>query len=90
MSYLVGSRNVSGNGTKKIAAFIGHSSDGSEVYICSNLIESGFRMGQPENSDGKWFTLDEAGHVIHKNQQKLLTLYTEFYYNNLNNNNDLK
>ena len=73
--YLEGSRELKGAGVKKIAAFVASSTDGSEAYISSNLIESGFRRGQPENSGGKWMTVSEAEGCIHKNQAKLLALY---------------
>lgn len=72
--YLEGSADI--NGGKKIHAFIG-TGDGSERFIHSNLITEGFRVGQPENSCGRYFPLDEAALVVHKNQAKLLQLYKD-------------
>lgn len=65
-------------GGKKIHAFLCEG-DGTEVYVGSNLIESGFRAGQPENCAGRYMTIDEAKRRVHKNQLKLIELYDNFY-----------
>ncbi len=73
LRYLNGSAGVK-NG-KKIHAFVGFGS-GSETFISSNLIPEGsFRGGLPENSGGRYFTIEEALKVVHKNQLSLLQLY---------------
>ncbi len=71
LTYLDGCTAVKG---KKIHTFICEG-DGTEQYVKSNLIESGFRAGQPENSAGRYLTLDEAGRLVHKNQKQLFELY---------------
>ncbi|CAM9400630.1 unnamed protein product, partial [Ectocarpus fasciculatus] len=72
LEYLNGSADIKGG--KKIHAFIG-SGDGTETYIGSNIIQEGFRAGQPENCSGGYFTLDEASRLVHKNQARMLQLY---------------
>lgn len=87
INYLQGSRDVKGKGTKKIAAFI-FNGNGEEKYICSNIIELGYNKGKPENSTGRYFTLDEAEKVIHKNQMQLLELYRKYYQDIKKHDND--
>jgi 8-oxo-dGTP pyrophosphatase MutT (NUDIX family) len=65
-------------GGKKIHAFL-YEGEGSEVYLGSNIIESGFRAGQPENCAGRFMTIEEAKRCVHKNQLKLIELYDIFY-----------
>ena len=81
MTYLEGSGN-SIRGGKKIHAFVCNG-NGEEVFISSNLIDKGFRKGQPENSGGRYMSIDEALHreggVVHKNQRKLIELYESTY-----------
>ena len=73
LQYLDGSAMVK-NG-KKIHTFIAVGS-GNEKYISSNLIPEGhFRGGLPENSGGRYFTIEEALKIVHKNQLSLLNLF---------------
>lgn len=72
LEYLKGSGDIKGG--KKIHTFM-HEGDGTEKFISSNLITSSFRFGQPENSGGRYLTLEEASLLVHKNQKKLLDLY---------------
>ena len=74
IEYLPGSGDI--NGGKKIHAFVSKG-DGSERFISSNLITSRFRFGLPENAGGRYFSVQDAAGVVHKNQQKLLSLYVE-------------
>lgn len=71
---LPGSASIKGG--KKIHAFIGNG-NGTEEFISCNLILEGFRAGLPENSGGRYFSLDEATGVVHKNQAKLLQLFKD-------------
>lgn len=84
LTYLSGSGGGIKRG-KKIHAFVcnGH---GEEVYISSNLIDKGFRKGLPENSGGRYVSVEEAlnggpsgSGVVHKNQRKLIELYADTY-----------
>lgn len=75
LQYLEGSGDIR-NG-KPINAFI-MQGDGTERFVSSNLIASGFRRGLPENQEGQWFTLDAAITKCHKNQLALLRLYSEW------------
>lgn len=76
LQYLEGSGDIQ-NG-KPIHAFI-MQGDGTESFVSSNIIETGFRKGLPENQEGQWFTLDEALTKCHKNQLALLHLYRDWY-----------
>lgn len=77
LKFLEGSGADIKNG-KKIHAFVcnGH---GEEVFVGSNVIEDGFRKGQPENSNGRYISIKEALHerggVVHKNQRRLIEIY---------------
>jgi 8-oxo-dGTP pyrophosphatase MutT (NUDIX family) len=72
--YLQGSGDVKQG--KKINAFI-YEGDGTEKYISSNIIADGYRKGLPENQDGRYFDIEEAAKVVHKNQISLLELYVD-------------
>ena len=72
--YLEGSGDVKTG--KKIHAFI-YEGDGTEKYISSNIIEDGYRKGLPENQGGRYFDVEEALTVVHKNQLSLLELYVD-------------
>jgi hypothetical protein len=69
-------------GGKKIYAFVcsGH---GGETFTSCNLIDRGFRKGLPENSAGRYVSVEEAlyrdGGVVHKNQRKLIEAYVAAY-----------
>lgn len=78
--YLNGSNEVTNN--KKIHSFL-FQGNGNEKFLHSNVILSGFRAGLPENSNGKYFNIYEAKNIIHKNQNKLLDLYINYYENHL-------
>ena len=52
LEYLPGSAVLQGKGVKKIAAYM-LEGNGDEKFISSNLIDTGFRKGLPENADGK-------------------------------------
>ena len=73
LQYLPGSGSLRGD-CKAVHTYLadGH---GTEVYVSSNPICSGFRKGLPENSGGRYFSLTEALRVCHKNQVRLLELY---------------
>ena len=74
LQYLKGSGELKGG--KKIHAFV-YKGKGTEKFISSNLITSSFRFGQPENIGGRYFPLEDALEVVHKNQRKLLDLYAQ-------------
>lgn len=81
LAYLVGSGEDI-RGGKKIHAFVcnGH---GEETYLCSNLIDRGFRKGLPENCAGRYMSIEDALHknggLVHKNQRKLIEIYAAAY-----------
>lgn len=72
LKYLQRSGDITGG--KKIHAYLCEGT-GEEKYICSNIITSGFRCGQPENEEGRYFNIAEALQVVHANQKKLIELF---------------
>jgi 8-oxo-dGTP pyrophosphatase MutT (NUDIX family) len=78
LEYIEESATIHGNGQKTVHAFL-YEGTGEEGYQGSNLIESGFRKGQPENCDGRYFEIEEAERIIHRNQRELLRIYAENY-----------
>ncbi len=72
------SGEIKGKGQKTVHTFI-YEGTGEEIYITSNVIESGFRRGMTENCEGRYIEIEEALRLIHKNQQTLLNLYAERY-----------
>ena len=72
--FLPGSDEIKGG--KKIHTFL-YCGNGDEKFISSNLITTPFRFGLPENSGGKYVSLDKLD-VIHKNQRKLFELYKAY------------
>jgi predicted NUDIX family NTP pyrophosphohydrolase len=63
-------------------------SQGSEVFVKSNLITEGKMAGNPENVAGQWFTYNEALEKIHKYQIPIIKklkdedrLFKSFYDN---------
>lgn len=81
LTYLPGS-GESIRGGKKIHAFVCNG-QGNEVFVGSNLITAGYRTGLPENSAGRYVSIDEALHRggggVHKNQRRLLEIYAAAY-----------
>lgn len=62
--------------------------NGTETFICSNLITEGDMAGNPENIDGKWFSYNEAFEKIHKYQRNIInklkvedSVFKSFYDN---------
>ena len=76
ITYLEGSGDIKGG--KPIHAYC-YKGTGVEKFICSNLITTAFRFGLPENAGGRYFRVEEAKEVIHKNQMKLLELYVQSF-----------
>ena len=69
--------SLKGSGVKKIHAFL-YQGKGTEQYVTSNIIESGFRKGQPENQTGRYIDLKEVENLVHKNQKALFQLYRQY------------
>jgi 8-oxo-dGTP pyrophosphatase MutT (NUDIX family) len=78
LEYMEESGQIQGHGQKTIHIFL-YEGTGSETYQGSNLIEEGFRKGLPENCEGRYFEIEEALRVIHRNQKTLLQLYFQNY-----------
>jgi hypothetical protein len=72
------SGQIQGNGQKTIHLFL-YEGTGRERYHGSNLIGEGFRKGLQENCDGRYFEIEEALRVVHRNQKTVLQLYSENY-----------